>query len=99
MIAFDGGDEGEADAGVAAGGFDDGCAGLEEAFLLGVVDHRVGDAVFDAAQWVEVFEFGDDVCLCVFLLCEGADLEQRCVADEVGEFLSDFNHDCVCFVL
>jgi hypothetical protein len=42
-------DHGEADAGVAAGGLDDGLAGLERAGAFGVLDDAEGEAVFDGA--------------------------------------------------
>src|SRR5256885_1063299 len=44
--------QGQADAGVAAGGLDDGAAGLQGAGLLGVLDHGQRDAVLDGAAGV-----------------------------------------------
>ena len=60
MISFHGGDQGKSYSGIAAGGFDQGGTGPENAFLLGFFYHRQRDAVFDAAAGVEIFHFGDD---------------------------------------
>jgi hypothetical protein len=47
LVAFGRGHERQADAGVAAGGFDDGVARLDLAGLLRLIHHRDGQAVFD----------------------------------------------------
>ena len=61
LVALGGGDEGQRDAGVAAGGLDeDGFAGLDFAGFLGVLDHGHADAVLDAGEGVLAFELGDD---------------------------------------
>ena len=60
LVAFGRGDERQADAGVAAGRFDDGVARLDLAGLLRFVHHRDGDAVLDRRERVERLEFGDD---------------------------------------
>ena len=54
------GDQGEADAGVAAGRLDDGAAGLQRPGLLGGRDHLHRDAVLDRAARVEVLDLGQD---------------------------------------
>ncbi|MCG3121101.1 MAG: hypothetical protein ALAOOOJD_04055 [bacterium] len=56
-IAFDGCGERQAGAGVAAGGFDNGAAGLEPAGFFSVFEHREGNAIFDAAAGIEIFHF------------------------------------------
>ncbi len=57
LVALDGGDEGEGDAGVAAGGLDqDGFAGLDLALLLRVVDHCQANAVLYARQRILTFQ-------------------------------------------
>ncbi len=62
-VAFDGGDEGEGDAGIAAGGFNkDGFARGDFASPLGVFDHGIADAVFHAGEGILAFEFGHDGC-------------------------------------
>ncbi|MPN01533.1 hypothetical protein SDC9_148742 [bioreactor metagenome] len=48
----------QADAGIAAGRFDDQSAGLEYARLLRGLDHRQRDAVFDRTARIERFDFG-----------------------------------------
>jgi len=50
--------EGNADAGIAGGGFDDDRIGLEFAAALGPFEHGQGYPVFDAAAWVEKLSFG-----------------------------------------
>jgi hypothetical protein len=60
-IAAGGGDEGQGDAGVAAGGFDEnGFAGGDFPGLFGVVDHGEADAVLDGGQRIEEFELEVD---------------------------------------
>jgi hypothetical protein len=48
-------DERERDAGVAAGRLDDDGVLLQDAALLGVLNHRHADAVLDAAERIEKF--------------------------------------------
>ncbi|MNY06229.1 hypothetical protein D3C86_1389790 [compost metagenome] len=50
-------DQGQAEAGVAGGGFDDGAAGAQAAIAFGGVDHRQTDAVLDRTAGVLGFEF------------------------------------------
>ena len=50
VIALGGGDEGQGDARVAAGRLDDLRVRVENAVLLGGLDHRPADAVLDAAE-------------------------------------------------
>ncbi len=47
-VAFGRRDRGDADAGVAAGGFGDGVARLDEAVALRLFNHRQRNAIFDA---------------------------------------------------
>ena len=63
LIAACGGDVGECDAGVSAGGFHDFDAGTEEAAFFGVPDHGGADAAFDGVGGVTAFDFGQDGCL------------------------------------
>ncbi len=51
-------DEGETDAGVAGGGFDDCAAGLEAAFFFGAQNDSAGGAIFHAAAGIQVFQLG-----------------------------------------
>ncbi|MOA00732.1 hypothetical protein D3C78_1201050 [compost metagenome] len=55
LVALDGGDQGQAHAGVAAGRLDDGAAGLQAAGLFRVLDHGQRDAVLDGAARVAAF--------------------------------------------
>ena len=61
LVALDGGDEGEPDAGVARSRLDDDAARLEDAALLRVFDHRQRDAVLDRAARVLTFELHPDL--------------------------------------
>ena len=49
------GHQGEANAGVARGGLNDGGAGLQRAAAFCIFDHGQGDAVFDGAARVAAF--------------------------------------------
>ena len=53
-VASRGGHSGKADSGVAGGGLDNGCAGLQLAGALRVVDHGLGDTVFHGTGGVKV---------------------------------------------
>lgn len=79
FVTAHGGDEGEAHAGVAGSAFDDGAAGFEEAFALGLVDHPDADAIFDGAAGVEVIGFDVDGRLNVF--GEAVEADERGAAD------------------
>jgi hypothetical protein len=72
---------GQGDAGVAAGGLDQGVAALDLAPLLGLHDHVQGRAVLDRARGVVALELGEDAV--AGLPGHALELHQRCVADEV----------------
>src|SRR3712207_1256537 len=72
-VAFYSGDHRKGVTRVAARSFDYGVAGLEQALLLGLLDHVLGDARLDGAGGVEVLE----------LAVDSLDRHQRCVADTV----------------
>ena len=69
LVAADGGDQRQAHAGVAASAFDDGAAGLEQAFLFGIVNHGDADAVFHGAAGIQHFGFHPDLRLEVLQRC------------------------------
>ena len=56
-VTFGSCDGSQADAGVAAGRFDDDRAFFEDAFLFSVFNHGFGDTVFGRASRVESVEF------------------------------------------
>ena len=58
MVPAGGPDGGQTDAGIAAGGFNDGGAGFQLALLLGGVQHGLGHAVLHTAGGVAVFQLG-----------------------------------------
>ena len=82
LVSFRSSDPGEADAGVSAGGFDDGGAFFQDAGLFGVPDHLQGDPVLDGPAGVEGFDLEDEAG---FLPFESADLQQGRASDEVRE--------------
>ena len=53
FVSFGGGDEGEGDAGVSAGGLDDHAVFGEDATGFGVFDHGFADAIFDGAEGIK----------------------------------------------
>ena len=63
--------------------------GLQATALLGVLDHRLGDAVLDRAERVLAFELGDDAH--VGIRRQPADVDHRSVADHV-EHIFERNH-------
>jgi hypothetical protein len=77
-IALLGAHHRQANAGIAAGGFDDGLAGLEFAALLGRFDHPERQSVLDRAQRVERLDLDVEVYAGG---CELVDLDDRRVAD------------------
>ena len=76
---------GDADAGIATRGLDDGvvAAAHELAGLLGLVDHVLGDAVFDGAGGVEVFQLDEHAGLEVLIGLKVSELQKRSVADKL----------------
>ena len=85
-VAFLRADHGEADAGVAAGGFDDGLAGLECAGAFGVFDDAEGETVFDGAEWVEGFDLDVEVDVGRGELVDANDRRVADGAEDVVEF-------------
>ncbi len=61
FVAARGGDHGQGNAGVAAGGFDDDRVLVEEPLLFGRLDHGQPDAILDRVGGVEVLQLGDDL--------------------------------------
>ena len=72
-------DHGEANAGVSAGGLDDGAAGGQKALLFGVLDDRLGDAVLDGPAGVGCLVLAEDGCVAIG---EVGKVHQRGGADE-----------------
>ena len=75
-------DRRQTDAGVAAGGLDDDGVRLQDALRLGLVDHRLGDAVLDRAGGVEVLQLREQLRLKAELLFNMGELQQRGAADD-----------------
>src|SRR4029077_17571898 len=88
--ALDGGDEGEANAGIAAGGLDeDSFSGMDFAGAFGFLDHADANAVFYAGTGIEAFELGGDLGLGA-----GSDLiqvDERSAADQFGDVVGNLH--------
>ncbi|VTR64010.1 hypothetical protein DESC_120102 [Desulfosarcina cetonica] len=80
-VALDRTDHRQADAGIAAGGLDNGLAGFEFSRTLAGFDHRQGRPVLDRAAGIEVLQFCQDAHLRVGI--EVADFHQGGVADVI----------------
>ena len=85
LVAAGGRHRGDADAGVAARGLDDGvvAAAHELACLLGLVNHVLGDAVFNGPGGVEVFQFDEHTSLEVLVGLKVGEFQERGVADKL----------------
>ena len=79
-VALDGADQGQADAGVAAGGLDDGLIRGEFAGGFRGFDHGVGRPVLDGAPGVEIFQL--DVNLHLGIGVEPVEAHQGSAADQ-----------------
>ena len=90
LVAARGGDIGQGDAGVAAGGLDDFDAGLEQAALFGIPDHGGADAALDGVGGVAAFDLGQDGGLGA--LRDAVQSHQRGVADGFRVVFVDFAH-------
>ena len=90
-IAARGRHGGKADAGVAARRLDDDSARLQQAALLGIVQHGTGDAVLYTARGVKIFDLGQQVCLQAARRGKALQLHERRVADELGNAVIDFH--------
>ena len=87
FVAADGSDEREAHAGVSGSAFDDGAAGLEQAFALGFVDHPDADAVFHGAARIEIIGFHEDFGLNI--LGNAIEADERRVADGLENIFAE----------
>ena len=85
-IAERGADHGVGDAGVAAGGVDDGFAGSESAGFQAGLDHAECGAVFDGAAGIEPFGFGGEFDVGE-LAADAFESQQRRVADAIEDGL------------
>jgi len=88
-IPFDRGGEGQPDAGIAAGGFDDEAAGLEDAAFFGIHDHGEADAVLDTAAGVGRFDFDENFRAAAV---EPVDPNQRSMPDQFGGVRCNASH-------
>ena len=86
-------DGGKTDAGVAGGGLDDDGIGLEQSPALGIVDHRLGNAVLDRAGGVEIFKLGKQTCLQLLFLFDMRQLQQRGLSDQLIGRCKNGRHD------
>ena len=78
-------DQGQSDASVAGGGFEDGGARLQEAVFFGALNHSQGSAVLNAAARVQILELGIDASgVCRNNL---AQVEDGSLTDQFGDLL------------
>ena len=77
FVAPGGGHKGQGDTGVAAGGLDNGHAGLQGAALLAVPNHRSANPAFDGIGRVAAFDLGPDGRPVI----DAVQLDQRGIAD------------------
>ncbi len=87
LVAARRADEGQGDAGVAAGRLQDDRVRLDLAGLLGGVDHGHADPVLDAVGRVVELQLGDHVR--PGALRQAAQAHQRGVADQLGDVVGD----------
>ena len=91
-VALGGRDGGQADAGVAGGRLDDDAALPKQPLLLRVLDHRLRDAVLDAAGRVKVFQFDQHPGLQSQFLFNISDFHKGRIADQSQCALIDLCH-------
>ena len=82
-VAAGGGDGCQADAGVAGGWLNDDGTGLQFAGGLGVIDHRLGNAVLDGTGGVEIFQLGQDLGVQSFGGFNVGEFQQGGAADQL----------------
>ena len=94
-VAFDGGDPGQPDARVAAGGFDDKASGAEPSVALRRLDQAECGPVLHASAGIEAFQFHEDAGGQPFLLLYVGDFQQGRVADQFGQRAINLFHVAV----
>ena len=77
------GDGGQPDAGIAGGRLDDDGALFQQALFLGVVDHRLGNAVLNGAGGVKILQLGQELCLQAVFLFDVGQFQQGSFSDEL----------------
>ena len=80
FVPFEPADHGQGDAGVAAGGFQDGAGGAKFAVGFGLLDHLEADTVLNAAGGVLALQLGEDAN--ALLRAHVLQLHNRRVADD-----------------
>ena len=92
-VAAGRGDGSKADAGVAGGGLDKYRARLQQALRLGVVDHRLGDAVLDGARGVKVLQLREDRGFQLLFFFDIGELQQGRFSDQLIGGCINVRHD------
>jgi hypothetical protein len=93
LEALGGGDEGQRDAGVAAGRLDQDAVLGDLAGLDGLIDHREADAVLDAREGVEEFQLEQDLRLGAVGGRGAVQAHEGGVADGLGDVVVYLGHD------
>ena len=95
MIPLDGAGKGQADAGVAAGGLDQGIAGFDASALFSILNHGHAHTVLDGAEGIEHFKLDVDFGLG---RVDPVQPHERCVAKQLSEIVCDFHMCSSCAV-
>ena len=86
----------QTNSGIAAGGFNDDTARLQQTLCLCIIDHALGDSVLNAASRIEIFQLAVDLCRQFVLCLQIRQFQQRCSADQICDLLINF-HDMTPF--
>ena len=83
---------GQANARVAGGGLDEGCAGLQSPGPLGIVNNALGDPVLHGTGGVEILQLGQDLGFQLLFLFNMGQLQQRGTANQLVSRGVDLRH-------
>ena len=82
--------EGEGDAGVAAGGLDDGGSLLDQTLRLGISDHGGTDTILHAPEWIEELALHGDRRR--EILGDAIKAYEGCVSDRIDDGVVHVSH-------
>ena len=93
LVAPGGGNGAKSDAGISAGGLDDGGAGLQITGGLRVINHHFCHPILGGTGGVEGFQLGKDFCLQIICFFQIGQLKKRRVADQLINGSVDSGHN------
>ena len=96
-IAFHGSYRSQADARVAAGGFDDGAAGFQGAPFFRIFNHGLGNPVFGRTSRVEAFQFHQQAGCQVLVCSKLFRFQQGGMANQIQDTRIYFRHNILSF--